>query len=142
MISYLKGLITGKIKHYTGHNPAAGWMIIALLISLFIVTISGLKVYAIEEGLGPLAEVNTELSIISSAYADWDEDDEKEEYKQYRDNGKNNQDEEFWEEVHEAPTNFTLLLIFLHITSVIVASKLHNENLIKAMITGKKHSQL
>lgn len=140
VILYLKELITGKTKHYVGHNPAGGWMIIALLISLFVVTISGLKVYAIEEGLGPLAGVNTELPIISSAHADWDEDDddEKEEYKQYSDNGKNDQDEEFWEEIHEASTNFTLFLIFLHITGVVVASKLHNENFVRAMITGKK----
>lgn len=135
---YLKELITKKPKYYVGHNPVGGWMIIALLVSLFVVTISGLKVYAIEEGLGPLARVTTELPIISNAYADRDEDDKKEEYKQYSDQERNEQEEEFWEEIHEASTNFTLFLIFLHIIGVIVASKLHNENLIKAMITGKK----
>jgi len=111
------------------------------LASLFVVTISGLKVYAIEEGLGPLARVTTELPIISNAYASRDEDDEKMEYKQYSDQERNENEEEFWEEIHEASTYFTLFLIFLHVAGVIVASKLHNENLIKAMITGKKKSQ-
>jgi cytochrome b len=125
VIQYLKELITKHPKHYLGHNPAGGWMVMLLLISLFVVTVSGLKVYAIEEGKGPLADSN-KITIISQSYANDDEEEHEDE------------EEEFWEEIHEASTNFTLLLIFLHIVGVIVASKLHNENLIKAMITGKK----
>jgi cytochrome b len=34
-----------------------------------------------------------------------------------------------------------LLLIVLHIGGVIVASRLHDEHLVKAMITGKKTSK-
>jgi cytochrome b len=124
---YLKELLTKHPKHYLGHNPAGGWMVILLLISLFVVTVSGLKVYAIEEGKGPLADSN-KITIISQSYADDDEEGHEDE----------DEDEEFWEEIHEASTNFTLLLIFLHIVGVIVASKLHRENLVKAMITGKK----
>ena len=45
VIQYLRSLITGKPKHYVGHNPAAGWMVIAMLLTLFVVTVSGLKVY-------------------------------------------------------------------------------------------------
>ena len=136
VIEYLKGLISGKPQHYVGHNPAAGWMVIALLISLFVSTISGLKVYAVEEGKGPLAGVTTEFSLISTANAD-DDDDEKE-YGEKRDGEK--EGDEFWEELHEVSSNFILLLIFLHVAGVIVASKLHKENLVKAMITGKKNA--
>ena len=128
---YLKELLTKHPKHYLGHNPAGGWMMILLLISLFVVTVSGLKVYAIEEGKGPLADSN-KITIISQSYADDDDDDDEEGHED------EDEDEEFWEEIHEASTNFTLLLIFLHIVGVIVASKLHRENLVKAMITGKK----
>ena len=130
VIQYLKELISKHPKHYLGHNPAGGLMIILLLVSLFIVTVSGLKIYAIEEGKGPLADSNN-ISMISQSYAsggnnnDYDEEEHEE--------------EEFWEEIHEASTNFTLLLIFLHIVGVIVSSKLHKENLIKAMVTGKKN---
>ncbi len=133
---YLKNLIEGQPSHYIGHNPAAGWMIIALLLCLIVVTVSGLKVYAIEEGLGPLAKSNSELVIISKAYADRDEDEDEED-ENHGENGA----EEFWEEIHEASSNFMLFLIFLHIASVAVSSYLHKENLVKAMITGTKVQQ-
>jgi cytochrome b len=130
VFQYLKGLVMKHPKHYLGHNPAGGWMVILLLASLFVVTVSGLKVYAIEEGKGPLA--NSEITLISESYANGDEHKygEKEEHE--------DEEEEFWEEIHEGATNFTLALIFFHIIGVIASSKLHNENLIKAMITGKK----
>jgi len=131
IITYLKDLAAGRAKHYIGHNPAAGAMILALLLGLFVTSYSGLKVYAIEEGAGPLAQQTTEISLISSAYAD-DDDDEHE--------GKHEEggDEDFWEEVHEASANFVLFLVVLHIAGVFVSSKLHKENLVKAMLTGKK----
>ena len=50
VFQYLKGLVNRNVKHYVGHNPAGGWMVITLLICLLVVTISGLKVYAIQEG--------------------------------------------------------------------------------------------
>ena len=135
VIQYLKDLAAKKPKHYMGHNPAAGWMVITLLLSLFVVTVSGLKVYAIEEGLGPLAGEPPALSFISSAYAD---DDENEHGKNGNGHGEDEEAEEFWEEIHEVSSNFMLLLIFLHITGVIVSGRLHNEHLVKAMLTGKK----
>ena len=78
VVRYLKSIIERKPLHYVGHNPAAGWMIVALLLCLLVVTVSGLKVYAIEEGLGPLAQSNTEFELISNSYADWNEDNEGE----------------------------------------------------------------
>lgn len=130
IINYLKSLFTRQPKHYIGHNPAGGAMILALLIGLTVTTYSGLKIYAIEEGAGPLAQ-STELSLIKTAYADDDNHDGYDE----------DNDEEFWEEIHEASANIVLLLVVLHIVGVIVAGKLHNEKLIKAMITGKKTSE-
>ena len=123
---YLKGLASQKPKHYIGHNPAGGWMVILMLLGLFAVSYSGLKLYAVEEGLGPLAGDAPTVTLISPAYADDDDDDEEE------------GGEEFWEEIHEASANFMLFLVFLHIAGVIVSGRLHNENLVKAMLTGKK----
>ena len=153
ILSYLKSLISGNPEHYSGHNPAGGLMVMFLLISLFMVTISGLKLYAVEEGKGPLAaQMNT--SIVSTAHADGDRyehdnDDDDHEYRryerykddEYKSRRYKNEDEseEFWEEIHEASTHFTVFLIVLHIFGVFISSKLHNENLIKAMITGKKN---
>ncbi|AMK79032.1 MULTISPECIES: cytochrome b/b6 domain-containing protein [Methylomonas] len=125
--NYIRELRAGSAKHYLGHNPLGGWMVVALLVTLLVVTISGLKVYAIEEGRGPLAGNPAVLTLISAAHA---EDDEKEETE--------SQDEEFWEEIHEGSTNFMLFLISLHLIGVILSSKLHKENLVKAMLTGKK----
>jgi len=121
---YLKDLAINKPKHSVGHNPAGGWMVIAMLSVLFVVTVSGLKVYAIEEGLGPLAGAPPVVTIISAAQADDDSEDEEA--------------ESYWEEIHEVSSNLMLLLVFLHIGGVIISSRLHNEHLVRAMVTGKK----
>jgi cytochrome b len=138
VIRYLKSLLAKNPKHYVGHNPAGGWMVIAMLLTLFVVTVSGLKVYAIEEGLGPLAGEAPTLTIVGPAYAD----DDRDEHGEYDNgHGENEQAEEFWEEIHEVSSNFMLLLIFLHITGVVISGRLHGERLVKAMLTGKKISK-
>ncbi len=129
VMTYLKGL-ADKPKRYIGHNPAGGWMIIIMLVTLFVVSWSGLKIYAIEEGLGPLAGDVPALAIINTAYADDDEHEDEDEEEDFW--------EEFWEEIHEISSNFMLLLIALHVAGVFVSGRLHNENLAKAMLTGKK----
>lgn len=121
---YLKGVFTGKPRHYLGHNPAGGLMVIILLLSLSATCISGLKAYG-EEGHGPLAG---DL-LVSAAYANGDDEEE---------NRGEKKGEEFWEEVHEVFVNVTLILIAAHIAGVVASSYLHKENLIKAMITGRK----
>ena len=142
VIQYLKDLVIKKPKHYIGHNPAGGAMVIAMLLCLFVVSVSGLKVYAIEEGLGPLAGEFPALTVISPVYADDDEYDDDDEYEKHENgHGEDEEGEEFWEEIHEVSSNLMLLLIFLHITGVIVSSRLHDEHLIKAMFTGKKISK-
>ena len=142
VIEYLKSLGSRKPKHYLGHNPAGGWMVIVLLISLFVSTISGLKLYAVEEGKGPLAGVTSDVSLISNAYADKDEDEKEhgKEYEEHEGQGGEREGDEFWKEVHEVSSNFTLFLIFLHVAGVVVSSKLHKENLVKAMISGNKNA--
>ena len=45
---------------------------------------------------------------------------------------------EWVEDVHKAFANLTVTLIVLHVIGVLVASFEHGENLVKAMITGRK----
>ena len=89
---------------------AGGWMVLALLAGLTLSVVSGLAVYAAEDGLGPLAGVIA----ISDFWGD------------------------LWEELHEFFAELTLLLVLVHIAGVLVSSVLHGENLIRAMITGYK----
>jgi cytochrome b len=124
-LEYAKSLLNRRPAHYLGHNPLGGWMIIALLVSLFITCWSGME-YIGSKGEGPLA-VNSGM-VISAAVANDDEDEDEGE----------EEGDEFWEEVHEVFANLTLLLVILHIAGVIAASLVHRENLIKAMVTGYK----
>ncbi|MDQ7073570.1 MAG: cytochrome b/b6 domain-containing protein [Gammaproteobacteria bacterium] len=125
-ISYVKSMMSGTPKHYWGHNPLGALMVFALLITLILTTVSGLKVYGIE-GHGPLAEVNSSYFISNAnASGSMEQDDE------------DSEEEEFWEEIHEFFANLMLVLIAFHITGIVISSKLENENLVKAMITGTK----
>lgn len=123
-ISYIKNLLGGKAKRYLGHNPAGSAMVFVLLISLSITVWTGLELYA-TEGKGPLAD--NAIIVIGTAHADGHEN-------------RGNGGEEFWEEFHEVASNFTLVMVFIHILGVLFSSKLHKENLVKAMITGRKRA--
>jgi len=125
--TYLKGLFGGRIRHYIGHNPAGGAMVVVMLIALSLTCITGIKAYA---GHSRGAhEAYATLSLTSVAYAGVDADEPEE--------GAYGEGE--WEEIHEFLAFFTLALAAVHLSGVVAASVLHRENLIKAMITGYKH---
>lgn len=131
-LRYVRGLLGGRPAHYLGHNPLGGYMTLLLLIMLLIVTITGLKVYGVE-GHGPLA-VAPAVMVVTEARAEARE----EQAAANESEGDEESAEEFWEEIHEVASNITLALIVLHILGVVVSSWRHKENLVLAMITGKK----
>lgn len=137
-LHYLRDVIGRRARRYIGHNPAGGVMILALLISLAGTTYSGLMLYAIEEDAGPLAgwvadnDVSARYSmVIRNAHADENEHDGNREHE-------NRALEDFWEELHEFFANFTLFLVGLHVAGVLYTSYTDRENLVKAMVTGRK----
>jgi len=126
-MKYCQSLLNGNPKHYYGHNPLGGLMVLALISSLALTTFSGLQAYA-TEGKGPLANITVQP--ISTAMADDNRDERHDKHEE--------EEDEFWEEVHELFSTATLALVILHILGVMVSSVLHKENLAKAMITGRK----
>ena len=108
MLAYVKSLLSFKVPHYLGHNPLGAAMVVVLLLSIALVSFSGMVLIA-GEGSGPLAG-----TFLSSWNGDW------------------------MEEVHEFFANFTLLMVVIHISGVIFSSLLEGENLAKAMLTGRK----
>ncbi|MDH5353326.1 MAG: cytochrome b/b6 domain-containing protein [Gammaproteobacteria bacterium] len=112
VMSYLRQMLTLKVPHYLGHNPVAAVMVIALLCSIALTAFTGMVTIA-SEGQGPLAN-----TVFASWRGDW------------------------IEEVHEFFANFTLVLIVAHVSGVVVSSLLERENLVKAMVTGRKKNRL
>jgi len=110
---YLGDALRGRAPRYLGHSPAGGAMVIALLVLLTAIGLTGLALYGAEEHAGPLA------SLMSGAPEFW---------------------EEGLEEVHEVLANLTLGLIVLHVAGVVFTGLSHRENLVRAMVTGKKRS--
>ena len=100
-----------QAPRYLGHNPAGGAMIILLLVGLLLTSLSGLAVYATEEGAGPLAGMFAGTSEFWS---------------------------EVFEEMHELLANVTVFLVLLHVIGVLIESVIHRESLISAMWHGYK----
>jgi cytochrome b len=113
---YFNDLIRFSSKRYLGHSPAGAVMIIALLVMVAVTAITGMASLAATRGEGPFAGVITKVE---------------------RPNAEGDQDL-LIEEVHETAANITMVLVLLHIAGVALASFAHRENLVAAMITGRK----
>jgi cytochrome b len=141
IIAYLKGLAGGRPKHYIGHNPAGGAMVCTLLLFMVLTTLAGLKTLG-AMGKGPLAQ-RTQYPV-TRAWADdhpyryESHGDSITDSKNHHSHAVNRTQVHFWKEIHETLVGITLLLIGIHFCGVMVSSYVHRENLILAMITGKK----
>lgn len=138
-IEYLKGLASGKLKDYVGHNPAGGWMVIALLVSLSFTGVTGLMVFG-TKGHGPLAPYMVRFGKPARA-ASATGDSQPASVEAEGEHGHREHEsvaEEVLEDVHDFLANFTLFLIGLHLAGVALSSYRHRQNLVRAMVTGYK----
>ncbi|MEJ2309860.1 MAG: cytochrome b/b6 domain-containing protein [Gammaproteobacteria bacterium] len=109
IIDYIRKMFSRSERRYVGHNPAGGAMVVLIMLSLLNTVISGIALYGNTDLAGPMAGIfQGELSA------------------------------DILEEIHEFFANFTLILAGLHVAGVIWSSRLHGENLVKAMLTGFK----
>ena len=103
-------------------------MVVALLVFLAATVATGMVAYG-EQGRGPLASI-----VATSAPAD----------RGGAESGASRavkRAESTVGEVHGLLATITLVLVGLHIIGVVVASAVHRENLVLAMITGRKHRE-
>ncbi|MCU0836912.1 MAG: cytochrome b/b6 domain-containing protein [Gammaproteobacteria bacterium] len=109
VLAYVRDAVRLRSDRYVGHNPAGGAMILALMITLGITVASGMALYGATDFAGPLAGIfRGELAA------------------------------DLLEGLHEAGANLTLFLVVLHLGGVLFSSLAEGENLIRAMITGRK----
>jgi cytochrome b len=111
VIAHLRDMARLQHKRYLGHNPAAGMMIVALLLSLIVTVATGLLTYGAKEVAGPFADTLMEVG--------------------WRWGGA-------LEDTHHAFAALTLILGGLHVAGATLESFLHRENLVVSMITGYK----
>ena len=107
-LAYLRAMRRGDWQVHAGHNPAGGWMVMVLLAVLLLQAGTGLFANDGVHFNGPLA------ARISSALSDR------------------------LTSLHGNIFNVIVLLVWMHIVAVMFYRYVRGENLIAAMISGKK----
>ena len=111
VLRYSKNVVKGGAERFIGHNPAGGIMVVALLLVLMALAVSGFILEAGLEYEGPL------LGMLDSMP----------------------EQRVFWvQNLHEWLVDLLWVLVGLHLAGVVHASVQHQENLVKAMLTGRK----
>jgi cytochrome b len=108
VLRYLKDFISRRSATYTGHNPAGGLMVMLLLLGNLVIGISGIALDGAENKSGPLGDTRVFM------------------YLSYIQN------------THIWATYITAGLVVAHLLGVAAASFVYRENLVLAMITGRK----
>jgi cytochrome b len=122
VFDYLAGLVRFSSKRYLGHSPAGGAMIVALLIMIAATAGTGMANLAADRGEGPLAGVIAKVE------------------RPPRVPGQR-RPPLLMKQVHETVANIAIALVVLHVLGVALASFAHRENLVRAMITGRKRAE-
>ena len=108
---YMRAMLAGHPGHYFGHNPAGALMVFALLVTVASLLVTGLLTLSVIDFEGPLLFLANIVSDEAS-YA--------------------------IRHLHEFLSTVALVLVALHLIGVVSGSIQHKENLVRAMVTGKK----
>lgn len=108
VINYAKNLFKKDSAHYVGHNPMGGLSVVALIASVGFQTVTGL--FSNDDILleGPYA------SMVSKAFSDQ------------------------MTRLHQLNSDLILILVGLHLSAIVFYAMFKKEQLIEAMLTGKK----
>lgn len=108
VVNYLRAAISDSAEHFAGHNPAGSWSVYLLLALIVCATLSGVLALGGMFALGPAA------------------------------NALGPPQGETARAVHEFLAWSLLVLVAMHLAGVAWSSRVHAENLVGAMITGRK----
>lgn len=107
-LSYLRALSRGNRILHPGHNPAGGWMVMALLMILMLQATTGLYANDGVHFSGPLAgQVSSDISDRLTS-------------------------------LHGSMFNVVIALVWIHVVAVLFYTYVRGENLIAPMISGDK----
>ena len=113
VLEFIRDLLSFKRKKkYLGHNPISSIIMFLMIISTFIITITGILALGIQEAKGYFAFLNQTFL----------------------------KELELFEELHEFSANILLLFIFIHLSGVLTDRLIHKEDeTLKSIITGYKN---
>ena len=109
---HLRALVRLRSSTHAGHTPVGGVMIFLLLICLMLLAASGVALYGLEGGGGLPAAV---VDVMPPAWDTWVRD------------------------AHDVIADLLIFLVLIHVGGVALESLLQRQNLVIAMITGRKH---
>lgn len=111
VLRHLGELVRGRAQRYLGHSPAASAMALGLLFAVLLVAGSGVLAAGVIDLDGPFAFLFPRFSDRAALAV---------------------------RQVHDGAPAVLLGMVALHVLGVIVSSRQHGENLVRAMVTGDK----
>ncbi|WP_180124761.1 cytochrome b/b6 domain-containing protein [Rhodoferax sp. BLA1] len=107
-LAYLKEVVAGRAARYVGHNPTGSLAVYLFLALTLVIGVSGILLLGAQERHGPAAGW--------FSFAQGDE----------------------FQQLHELAAIVMLVLVGVHITGVLMESRVHRENLARSMVDGHK----
>ena len=105
---YVRRMLQFRAPRTLGHNPAAAWVMMAMLLCVLLIGLSGLAALGGEEQIGPLTPW---LGFRAGHFA---------------------------KEVHEVLGGLLGIMVAAHLAGILLHIVLHRENIVKSMVNGEK----